>query len=155
MTHREWAESFVGTLKDLLQERLISAVIFGSVATGRERKDSDIDLLLIIKEPGKGRFLRQKILEPAFEKWPGTNDLKAPRISPVVKSPEEAQKLSTLYFDMVDRRLVIFDRDRFFEKIMVDVKKRLDRLGAVRKKMGRIEFWDLKPDYKPGEIFEI
>jgi len=36
-----------------------------------------------------------------------------------------------------------------------DFRERLDRLGARKVFQGDRWYWDLKPDYKPGEIFEI
>ncbi len=51
-------------LKELLKEfngRLRSLVVYGSVARGDYRKDSDIDLLLIIDDLPKNRFERTRL----------------------------------------------------------------------------------------------
>ncbi|MFB3904718.1 MAG: hypothetical protein ACE15E_14805 [Acidobacteriota bacterium] len=36
-----------------------------------------------------------------------------------------------------------------------DLKDRLARLGARRVWQGNAWHWDLKPDYKPGDVFEL
>lgn len=154
MTHREWANRFVELAHQILGERLVSAVLFGSVAMGCERPDSDIDLLLVIKDLPQGRFVRRAILDPLFTLL-DKDDSDKPFISTVLKTPNEAQVLSPLYFDMVDRGVVLYDTNGFFRDVLNDVEQRLIRLGSVRKQLGKIEYWDLKPDYIPGEIFEI
>ena len=32
------------------------------------------------------------------------------------------------------------------------LRERLRELGAQRKQLGRIRYWDLKPDFQPGEV---
>jgi len=53
-------EKLVEAMKRKYGDRFISLVIFGSVARGEMRKDSDIDLLLIIDSITKRRLERQK-----------------------------------------------------------------------------------------------
>jgi len=53
-------EKLVEAMKRKHRDRFISLVIFGSVARGEMRKDSDIDLLLIIDSITKRRLERQK-----------------------------------------------------------------------------------------------
>ena len=155
-THFDVAVLFVELLKKHFKNKLISVVLYGSVAQGCEKPSSDIDLLLIIEDLPSGRYERRKILEPVFREW--ENSTVADRglfISTILKTPKEAVKLSPIYFDMVDRRKFLVDQKNFFEKILDNVRKRLEKLGAKRKKSGKIEYWDLKPDYVPGEVFEI
>jgi hypothetical protein len=35
------------------------------------------------------------------------------------------------------------------------LRKKLRQLGAQRKRMGKVWYWDLKPDYKPGEVIDL
>lgn len=155
-SHKEWARVFVDLVKKHLNKNLVSAVIYGSVARGTESKNSDIDLLFVINNLLPGRYQRQSILNPVYADWDQiTKNQNPPFISPLLKTPEEAKKLSPVYFDMVDRRIFLVDENEFLKTILADVGERLKKLGATRKKVGRIEYWDLKPNYKPGEIFEI
>jgi len=49
----------------------------------------------------------------------------------------------------------VHDKDGFFEGVLRRLRKRLKELGSVRRKMGNIRYWELRPDCPPGEIFEI
>lgn len=142
-------------------ERLVSVVIYGSVARGSQTFDSDLDVLIIARNLPNGRMKRirefdeveEKIdpfLKSLNEKY-GINSF----ISVVIKSPEEAEKGSPLFLDMVEDARILFDKDNFFANVLERIRKRLKELGAKRIWRGNAWYWDLKPDYKSGEIFEI
>ena len=143
-----------GLCKEHYGTRLISLAVFGSVGRGTPRPDSDIDLLLVIKDLPDGRIARVKEFAPveiALSNAINTHfDL-----SPVFKTPEEIANGSPLLLDMVEDSRVLFDRDDFFQRAMKELNERLQRLGARRIWRGNAWYWDLKPDYKQGEIFEI
>ena len=140
--------------KDHYGERLISLAVFGSVGRGTPRPDSDIDLLLVIKGLPLGRITRVKEFA-AIETALGMAIQGRIELSPVFKTPEEIANGSPLFLDMVEDVRMLFDRDDFFKNILKNLKERLQRLGARRIWQGNVWYWDLKPDYKQGEIFEI
>lgn len=53
-----------------------------------------------------------------------------------------------------DARILV-DRDGFLQDALQGLRKRLDELGARRIWRGNAWHWDLKPDYRPGEVFEL
>lgn len=143
-----------------LNENLISIVLFGSVARGQYRKDSDIDLLVICEDLPRDMFKRREFLretnrkmdiylESIYEKG------YYPFFSIILKSREEAQRLSPLYLDMTEDSIIIYDKENFFSKVLMRMKKILDRLGSKRVFIGKKWYWDLKPDYKFGEEIQI
>jgi hypothetical protein len=140
--------------KDHYGERLISLAVFGSVGRGTPRPDSDIDLLLIVKNLPVGRIARMKEFA-AIETTLGMTIKGRIELSPVFKTPEEIANGSPLFLDMVEDVRMLFDRDDFFKNSLKNLKERLQRLGARRIWQGNVWYWDLKPDYKQGEIFEI
>jgi len=140
--------------KEHYGERLISLAVFGSVGRGTQRPDSDIDLLLVIKDLPVGRIARVKEFS-AIEAALGIASKGRVELSPVFKTPEEIGNGSPLLLDMVEDARVLFDRDDFFKNTLENLKERLQRLGARRIWQGNVWYWDLKPDYKQGEIFEI
>ena len=75
---------------------------------------------------------------------------------PIMKTREEASYHSPLYLDMVVEGVILYDREGFFGSILDEIGRKLKKLGARRKylKSGGW-YWDLKPDYKPGEVIEI
>ena len=141
-------------------ERLISLVVFGSVGRGVPGPDSDVDCLLVVDPLPDGRIPRVtefSAVENALAHH--LDDLRTKslfvEISPVFKTPGEMQRGSPLLLDMVDDALVLFDRDEFFAHEIADLRKRLEARAARRVWVGNAWYWDLKPDYQPGEVFEI
>jgi hypothetical protein len=76
-------------------------------------------------------------------------------LSPVLKTTAEARLGSPLFLDMVHDSRILFDRNHFFEKELERLRSRLDLLGARRIWKGNAWYWDLKPDYKYGDEFEL
>lgn len=142
-------------------DRLVSSVIFGSVAAGVSGPDSDVDHLLVVRELPRGRIPRVeehvRLVEVPFAsalrlaRQSGWNA----RLSPIFKTPEEARAGSPLFWDMTDRARVLFDRDGFFADLIESVRKRLAILGAHRVYKGGGYYWILKEKFVPGEVIEL
>ena len=154
-------EKLFESIRHFYGERLISVVLFGSVARGTFNFFSDIDVLIIARELPQGRILRVREFEKVEEELiPLLDELRREagiqtEISPILKSPEEAQRGSPLFLDMVEDGIILFDRDNFFSNILDRLRDRLKALGAKRVWRGETWHWVLKPDFKPGEVFEI
>lgn len=153
-------EKLIEALKRKYGDRFISLIIFGSVARGEMRKDSDIDLLLIIDSISKRRLERQKeFIEVEKEMEEYLNALFDEGyfvdFSPIIKTPEEAMRISPLYLDMVEDAIIAYDKDDFFKNILENVRNKLKELGSKRISMGKRWYWILKPDYRFGEVIRI
>jgi predicted nucleotidyltransferase len=140
--------------KEYYGDRLISLAVFGSVGRGTPRPDSDIDLLVVVKDLPVGRIARVQEFA-TIETALAVTVKDRIELSPVFKTPEEIANGSPLFLDMVEDVRLLFDRDDFFHSALKKLKERLQRLGARRIWQGNVWYWDLKPDYKQGEIFEI
>ncbi|MEZ0343266.1 MAG: nucleotidyltransferase domain-containing protein [Caldimicrobium sp.] len=154
-------EKIFKEVKRYYGDRLISFVLFGSQARGTQRPDSDIDLLLVIKDLPKSRLKRseefttkienklEKELERLYSKGIYT------WINAILKTPEEIEKGSLLLLDMIEDAKILYDKEDFFKKRLERLKKRLEKWGAKRVWKGNAWYWILKPDLKPGERIEI
>lgn len=141
-------------------ERLVAVVVFGSAGRGSPGPDSDVDLLVIADPLPSGRI-------PRVQEFGAVDELMAThvdrawqngiymRLSPVFKTPDEVRRGSPLFLDMTEDARVLYDRGGFFAQEMEHLKVRLRQLGARRIWRGSAWYWDLKPDYKPGEVFDI
>ncbi len=158
--YRTVLTKLLDALLKYFDDDLVSVVLYGSVARGEAERDSDIDLIIIVRNLPKSRFKRQDLfmeveegLEPLLrelEKEGYNIDF-----SPILKTPEEACKITPLYLDLVEDSIILFDRDNFFRNILLKLKKRLKELGARRVRFGKLWYWILKEDYKFGEVIEI
>ena len=157
--HITIALKIVESLKKKYGDRLVSVVLFGSVARGEARKDSDIDLLIIVDGLPKSRLKRQEeFLEvekdvPLIEQMQEKGHLI--EISPVLKTPEEILRFPPLLLDIVEDGIILYDRNGFFRDAIERLRKKLQELGAVRVRIGKRRFWILKPDYRFGEVIKI
>ena len=153
-------EGLLRALKQRFGERLVSLVVYGSVARGEASSDSDVDLLIVVEDLPKGRLRRQGLfMEVEEEVEPLIEGLRARglnvELSPILKTPEEAAKIAPLYLDLVEDAVVVYDKDGFFTKVLDRLRRRLAELGAHRARLGRKWLWVLKKEYSPGELIVI
>lgn len=146
--------------KSYYKKRLITLSIFGSGGRGKMNYESDIDILIIAEKLPDGRMPRVREFDRIEKKLKRElNFLEKEgihtRLSPIFKTPEEVKRGSPLFLDMIYDSKMLFDKNNFFAHYLNNFKKRLKKLGARRIVKGESWYWDLKPDYKKGEIFEI
>lgn len=152
--------ALVPACREVYGERLVTVAVFGSTGRGTARPDSDIDVLLVADPLPLGRMRRvaefeavETRLRALVKQELGPGPL--PPLSPVLKTPEEVRAGSPLFLDMTEDARLLFDRDGFFQGELRRLRARLAELKARRIWVGSAWYWDLKPDYRPGEVFEL
>jgi predicted nucleotidyltransferase len=158
--YRTLLEKLVGALQEMFGEDLVSVVVYGSVARGEARRDSDVDLLIVARNLPRSRFARQDLfieVEEKLEEEVKRLEGEGYRIdfSPILLTPEEATRVRPLYLDMVEDAVILYDRDGFFAKVLARLRARLEELGAQRVRLGKRWYWVLKKDYRWGEVIEL
>jgi predicted nucleotidyltransferase len=150
----------VQACRDQYAERLVSLVLFGSTARGTSGPDSDVDLLIVSEGLPEGRVARVREFMAVERQLEA--EVRAARLagwnvelSPVFKTPAEVQQGSPLFLDMLDDAQLLYDREDFMRHALDLLRARLAALGARRIWRGNAWYWDLKPDYRPGDVFEI
>jgi len=154
------AQEYTETLKRHFGDRLVSVVVYGSVARGEHTPLSDIDLLIVARELPASYHARSRMLAVMEDDLlPLLLSLHRQGIhtsfSTTIKTPEEAARLTPLYLDMVEDAAILYDQGFFFQSVLDRLRKRLQALGARRLQRGKVRYWQLKPDYAWGEIVEL
>lgn len=161
-TYRALLDRFASLLKQQYGDRLVSVVLYGSVARGTARATSDLDLLLIIQglpDPYGERIDGLVPVLMTLRKQPEYVALVAegllPSPSVVMLTPEEASHNRLLYLDMIEEGIRLIDKGDFFKRRLDTLRARLEELGAVRSRQNDDWYWDLKPDHRLGEALAL
>lgn len=134
------AKEYARAALNILTENLTSVVLFGSVARGAFKRR---ELFFPVRQR----------LDPEVEKlW--KNGICTDFVE-IIRTEGEAKQFHRIYLDMTEEAVILFDRNGFFAEILERMRKKLRELGAQRKRMGRVWYWDLKPDYKPGDGIDL
>jgi predicted nucleotidyltransferase len=153
-------EDVCTSIRDRLKVR--SIVLFGSVARGEERQQSDIDIMVVSDSFPESYSARLDLLGPSLEQVKSKESylqlLKAGyrlSFSPVPYRPEDLIDTPPLLLDVSVDGIILCD-DGLMRQKLAELKERLRALGSkrIRTRSGKW-YWVLKPDLKPGEIVQI
>jgi predicted nucleotidyltransferase len=149
-----------GLCRQVYGPRLRALAVFGSVARGTPRPDSDIDLLLVVEPLPAGRQARMLEFEQVdlgvapFLKAAHADDVYT-TLSPVLKTPAELGQGSLLDLDMIDQARILIDEGAILRRHLDTLAAKLRDLGARRVSKGGGHYWELKPDYRWGERISL
>lgn len=160
-------ETYEAFLKLLLKElkagfgedTILSFAVFGSVARGEAKPDSDIDILVVhrgVRFNPTSRFVDilfelKRSEEYRVLKERGLN----PDPYPVFMTAKELWESPHILLDLLDEGIILYDSGLLRERLEA-LRRRLAELGSkkVILESGKW-YWDLKPAWKPGEVIEL
>lgn len=153
---------FLRLLREEFGDRVRSLLVFGSVARGTARPDSDVDVCVVIRELPVSRYRRHQLLSPVLERLRHSAAYEelirrgyAPDVAAILYTPEEFQETKPIFLDLVEEGVLLHDDGA--------VRAKLDQLRARMKTLGSRKivlddgtyYWLLKPDLKFGEVIEL
>ncbi|MEW6218128.1 MAG: nucleotidyltransferase domain-containing protein [Thermodesulfobacteriota bacterium] len=154
--------ALAGQVRACYGPSLWAFVVFGSVARGVPRPDSDLDCLIVADPLPAGRVSRVVAFEAGVEDplAPALVSLRSrfgisPALSPIIKTPAEVAAGSPLFLDMVEASDIRYDREGFFAGYLASLGQRLLALGARKVALGSAWYWLLTPSLVPGEVIEL
>jgi predicted nucleotidyltransferase len=139
---------------------LDSFAVYGSVARGEAKPISDLDILVISAEFEGSIASRMDALSFVDRTTKAEIDFLKSRnyntfLSFYPLRPKEVERLPILFLDLVEDALIVYDRDGFLEGTLSKLKAKLELRGSRRVVVGGKRYWDLAPNYRPGEVIEI
>ena len=158
--YRPVLEWVLGRLHRRLGDQLLAVTLFGSVARGEADPYSDLDLLIVHQGTRQEthRAFVDIVLElretPEYRKLAEQSILADPY--PIFISREKLADTPWVLLDVMDHGIILHDPHGILEEKLQALRARLDELGAQKIVLADgTWYWDLKPDWKPGEVFEL
>ena len=155
-------EEYCSAIKNHFSDKLISICLFGSVARGEAKSDSDIDILIVAN--GLPRDIGMRIKETNYiheylKESKAYISLRKSNMSGLISDiffmPEEIKGHPPLLLDIIDDGIVLYDRGSFLSNELKLLKQKLEAQKARKVKTEKGHFWILKPDAISGEVVEI
>lgn len=161
--YKELIDNFVAQAENAQKENLVSIVLYGSIARGTARAESDVDLLIILKTAPADYTQRLKPFLSILQQMRDGLLWKAfrqkgmePFLSLLILSREEAAKNQYIFLDMIEDAIFLRDDNGFFKHRLNVLQRRLRKLGSRKILMPDGSwYWDLKPDLQPGEVIAL
>ena len=157
-------QSVLSKLPSLLDEEfgdeICAIALFGSVARGTASATSDIDLLIVHQDRAQSVLDRFTTVVMQLRESEESKELNARGILadpyPLFLNLTRLKKHPWILLDVADHGLILRDQDGILAKELMAIRKRLEELGAIKIVLpDGTWYWDLKPDWKPGEVVEL
>ena len=153
------AERVVAEYRAALGDDLVAVALFGSVARGQARPDSDLDLYVVTRGPSLG----DPRLRPMWTRIDASPEHQAlvsagyrPTVSPVPHTVDDLRGHPWILLDITHHGIILHDPESVLERELNAVRGRMAELGSTRVEMPDGSwYWDLKPDWRPGEVIEL
>lgn len=158
--YENYLQSFCNRLKTSFgSEEILAVALFGSVARGQARSDSDIDLLVVHKEVNFNPAHRSVDIALALREESEYKRLMGQGLDPqpscIFMTEGELWDRPHILLDILVEGILLHDVG-VLESRLKALRERLNALGSKRVALpDGTWYWDLKPDWKPGEIIEL
>lgn len=133
--------------------------LFGSVARGDARTNSDVDLVVVTKDlPGGRKEMSERIyssLKIEEERQFLYENGIATDLSVYPLSETELGRFYPLMLDVAREGVVLFEVDGILSRASSSMKLAMPRLGVKRRRLGRGWLWVIPPGLEVGELLEV
>lgn len=159
-TWQALVERAVAEYRVALGDDLVAVACFGSVVRGDAGPESDLDLYMVT------RSHVSSLIDPRLERlrhFRQTPEYQAlaregyrPDPMPVFHTVAELAAHPWILLDIADHGVILYDPEGILTRELEAVRRRLRELGSKRiERPDGSWYWDLKPDWRPGELVEL
>lgn len=168
---KPYINKFLKKLLITFKEEILGVAIFGSVIKNKATEDSDIDILILWKNRPKAPHHKYYKLEEELKdsrqiksldeyvkkhgnlKW--SFSLKS-MVFPIHLDLEEFNANPWILVEFADYGKILYDPNKLLKNKFNYIHKRLKELSSKKIILedGKY-YWDLKPDWKPGDIVKL
>ncbi len=159
---RAYVRRFCEKLLEWHGDNLIGLLLFGSVARGDWDKDSDIDLLIVLRKLQKSKRDTLRDIIELRRELRGSQEYKDcvsmgyyPTVEVYPLEMEEAKRFRRMYLDALTEGTVIFERESFLTELIGRFEERLRDIGARRIEIPSVGHYWVLGDIKAGEVLEL
>lgn len=145
--HCRYVDTILSCILRHYGENLLGLAIFGSFARGENRKDSDLDLLMILRDARKRRIRIEELIREVEMK----HDDLAQRLfreeglscelSPYIVTETEALMMQPIYYDLVTDHVIVWDPEGIIDRIINSASALLKEVGAYRVRRNNTWEW--------------
>ncbi len=145
--HRLFLDAVLREIMHHYGDNLLGLALFGSFARGENRKDSDLDILIVLKDaPGRRlrlvEFIREiEMKHDALAQRLFSEENLLCELSPYILTVSEAELVQPIYYDLVDNHIVIFDPQGIIALIVKSMSALLRQVGAYRVRRNNTWEW--------------
>ena len=141
----------LSALDGALGERLLSVTLFGSYARGRPHPESDVDFLVVVRDPAPSPTTRWELNAAVGDacrrrvawEWERTRTYPVPDV--VVLTAQEAARGSAFLLDASRDLVVLYDRAGTFQRAVQALLSRATELGARRIERSKDDWYWVMP----------
>jgi hypothetical protein len=151
-------DRFLDLVKEL--DQIVSIALFGSIARGDGREESDVDLIIIHK--GERKLVEKAIIKAILNLRTFDEYIKLREegfyleFCPIPISIRRLKQHPWILLDVIDHGVILFDKGNILKDELQRMKEKMRRLGSKKILLPDGSwYWDLKPDLKPGEVFDL
>jgi len=114
-------------IKAVFGDNLVSVVLFGSYAAGKQRDASDIDMLVMADNLPLPRKERLSIILSIIRRYL----LKGKTVSLILRSKDEIRNgfeyYNPLLLSISENNKLLYDREKYFSALLKDIRKKVCR----------------------------
>lgn len=144
--HRQYVIVVLKEIINYYDYSLLGCAIFGSYVRGDNRKNSDLDLLIVLKKaPGFSRRIKEFVEniemkhESLAQEIYEQEDILC-ELSPYILTRDEALKVHPIYYDLVEYHLIVYDPTGLIARIINSTENFL--LQSEARKVRRNNTWE-------------